>query len=154
MVFALVAPAVTTLAVMSAPDTAVASRTKEQRAVDYVNAYRVSAGLPRLVIRTELTTAARLHANDMARRRVMTHTGSDGSDAGTRIWRAGYRWRTWAENVAAGYPSPESVARAWLNSSGHRTNIMNPGIYQVGVAYTISSNGTVYWTMDLATRRT
>ena len=80
----------------------------------------------------------------------MTHTGSDGSDAGTRIGRAGYSAGTWGENVAAGYGSASSVVDGWMNSSGHRANILNGAFTQIGVAVAYSADGTAYWTMVLA----
>lgn len=82
--------------------------------------------------------------------RQMTHTGSDGSDAGTRISRAGYAAGTWGENVAAGFGSADSVVEGWMNSSGHRANILNGAYTQIGVAVAYSADGTPYWTMVLA----
>ena len=57
-------------------------------------------------------------------RRHESHAGSDGSNAGQRIERQGYRWRAWAENVAVGYPDAASVMDGWMNSPGHRENIL------------------------------
>jgi uncharacterized protein YkwD len=80
----------------------------------------------------------------------MTHTGSNGSDAGDRIRAAGYQPSTWGENVAAGYTSASSVVAGWMGSSGHRANILNPAFTEIGVASATAADGTRYWTMVLA----
>ena len=68
----------------------------------YVNTYRKRAGAPPVALQWQLNQAAQRHANEMAQRRYITHTGKDGSNAGTRISRTGYRWWIWGEDVAAG----------------------------------------------------
>jgi uncharacterized protein YkwD len=97
-----------------------------------------------------LNTAAAVHSADQAARNQMTHTGSDGSNAGDRISAAGYQAGTWGENVAAGYTSASSVVAGWMGSSGHRANILNPAFTQIGVASATAADGTRYWTMVLA----
>ena len=79
----------------------------------------------------------------------MTHTGSDGSDAGDRLTRAGFVWRAWGENVAAGYTSVQSVFDGWMASAAHKAQILGNFAY-VGMAAVASSTGTVYWTLDFA----
>lgn len=119
-------------------------------AVNAVNGSRAGAGLPPLVVDSRLTSAAQRHANDMANRRLMTHTGSDGSNAGQRIAMYGYGASMWAENVAAGYATAADVVNAWMNSSGHRANILNSQLVNIGVAAATGSNGVVYWSMVFA----
>lgn len=119
-------------------------------AVNSVNGYRAGAGLAPLVVDTRLTSAAQSHANDMASRRLMTHTGSNGSNAGQRIAVYGYGAAMWAENVAAGYTTATDVVNAWMNSSGHRANILNSQLVNIGVAAATGSNGVRYWTMVFA----
>ncbi len=80
----------------------------------------------------------------------MSHAGSDGSDAGVRISRAGFSGNKWGENVAAGYSSANTVVAGWMGSPGHRANILNANFTSIGVAYAQSSDGTMYWTMVLA----
>ena len=65
------------------------------------------------------------HSKDMSANGRMTHTGSDGSAPGHRLNRAGYTWRSYGENVAAGHRNEEAVMTAWINSSGHCRNIMS-----------------------------
>lgn len=80
----------------------------------------------------------------------MGHTGSDGSSAADRISANGGSFQTWGENVAAGYGSAAGVIDGWMNSSGHRENILNPSMTQIGIAVAIAADGTLYWTMVLA----
>ena len=102
-----------------------------------------------LSINGSLTSAAQAHANDQAARDTMSHTGSDGSNAGTRIQRTGYPVRNWGENVAAGYSTPDAVVAAWMASPGHRANIVSGSFTQIGVAVAYAADGTAYWAMEL-----
>ena len=101
---------------------------------------------------SRLNQAAQLHSQDQAARKTMSHVGSDGSRAGDRITRAGYAWRSWGENVAAGYGTAESVMAAWMNSPGHRANILS-GNTEIGLGLAYASNGVPYWTQVFATPR-
>jgi uncharacterized protein YkwD len=115
-----------------------------------VNQYRAEAGLGPVVIDGRLTDAAQSHANDLAQRLVLTHTGTDGSNAGARISARGYGWTTWAENAAAGQPTPADVMNSWINSPGHAANMRNGAMANIGVAAAQGSNGVTYWVMVLA----
>jgi uncharacterized protein YkwD len=119
-------------------------------AITLTNQARANAGLAPLSANAALNSAAAAHSADQAARNLMTHTGSNGSNAGDRIRAAGYQPSTWGENVAAGYSSASSVVAGWMGSSGHRANILNPAFTQIGVASATSANGTRYWTMVLA----
>ena len=119
----------------------------------YVNAHRRRYGLAPLALDWRLNVAAQRHAVDMAARRVMTHTGSDGSNGGTRITRAGYRWSAWGENVAAGFTSSSAVVWAWLQSSSHRANMLNSRFRHMGLGVKRASNGTLYWCLLMAAPR-
>jgi uncharacterized protein YkwD len=114
------------------------------------NTERAAAGLGPVTAHPALTTAALVHSRDQASMRQMTHTGSDGSNAGQRIQRAGYTWRTWAENVAMGYGTAASVMSGWMGSPGHRANILNRSVVHIGVAVVTGGDGRTYWTMVLA----
>jgi uncharacterized protein YkwD len=115
-----------------------------------VNEQRAASGLAPLASNTRLVAAAETHSADQAGRDRMSHTGSNGSSAGDRITAAGYSWRSWAENVAAGYATAADVMNGWMNSPGHRNNILSSNATQIGVAAVASADGTVYWTMVLA----
>ncbi|SCG57707.1 CAP domain-containing protein [Micromonospora halophytica] len=122
-----------------------------QQVVDLVNAERAKAGCGKLGIDDKLMTAAQRHSQDQADHQKMSHTGSDGSDAGDRIDRVGYAWRTYGENVAWNQKTPAAVMDAWMNSPGHRANILNCAFTEIGVGVA-SSNGP-YWTQVFAAPR-
>jgi uncharacterized protein YkwD len=119
--------------------TAVAQRVLEL--VNEVRAQQRRCGRQRmgathaLTLSATLTRAAAVHAADMAANSFMGHRGSDGSEVGVRVRRAGYVWRSVGENVAAGQPDPESVVRAWLDSPGHCANLMGAQFREMGVAF-------------------
>ncbi len=114
-----------------------------------LNANRANAGVGPLAACATLESAAQDHTADQAATNVMSHTGSDGSDIGTRADRAGYiGWTNLGENVAYGYTSVDDVMTAWMNSPGHRANILDPAFHDVGLAEVASSSGVEYWTQD------
>ncbi|MFE9483159.1 CAP domain-containing protein [Streptomyces spororaveus] len=115
-----------------------------------VNQERASAGCPAVSLNAKLTKAAQDHSADMASHSNMSHTGSDGSDPGTRITRAGYAWSTYGENVAYGYSTPEKVMEGWMNSQGHRENILNCSFKEIGIG--LAQPGS-YWTQDFGAAR-
>ena len=124
-----------------------------QQVVDLANAERARAGLPGLSVDQRLTSAAQAHSADQAARDTMSHTGSDGSNAGARISAQGYAWRAWAENVAMGYPDGASVTTAWMSSPGHRANILSASVTQIGVGLAYAADGSPYWTQVFAAPR-
>lgn len=117
------------------------------------NNARAAKGLAPLTIDSRMTTAAEAHSIEQAQRQKMTHTGRNGSNAGQRLTVLGYSWSTWGENVAAGQADCASVMSAWMNSSGHRANILNPAFVNIGMGAVKGPNGVIYWTMDLAKPR-
>jgi uncharacterized protein YkwD len=102
-----------------------------------------------------LAAAAAVHSLDMAEHGTASHRGSDGSDSGERITRAGYAWRGSGENVAAGQPTAEDVVEAWLDSPGHCATLMEPKFVETGIAFALAPgrNPSVYWTQVFATPR-
>jgi uncharacterized protein YkwD len=117
------------------------------------NAARQDEGCSALRMDSKLRTAARRHSNDMARFGYMSHTGHDGSGPAQRIRAAGYQITgAWAENIARGYPSPAAVMDGWLNSPGHRANIVNCSLRAIGVGVVRSTGGRLYWTQDFGAR--
>ncbi|MET0326965.1 MAG: CAP domain-containing protein, partial [Ilumatobacteraceae bacterium] len=129
------APAPAAPASIAAPSSAV------QQVVDLTNARRADNGLGPLTLSAALTNAAQAHSADQAATNTMSHAGSDGSNLADRLARAGYRATTWAENVAAGYPDATAVMSGWMNSPGHRANILNGNFTQIGVGVAYSANG-------------
>ncbi|MFD9970699.1 CAP domain-containing protein [Streptomyces sp. NPDC059011] len=120
------------------------------RVVELVNSERSKAGCSPVKVNAKLTKAAQDHSKDMAAHRNMSHTGSDGSDPGARITRAGYNWSTYGENVAYGYETPEKVMAGWMSSPGHKKNILNCEFKEIGVGLAQPGN---YWTQDFGTAR-
>lgn len=127
--------------------------TPAEEVVARTNQARAAAGVAPLIVDAAVMRAAAVHSADQAAMRRMTHTGSDGSNAGARLTRAGYAWRAWGENVAAGQRTAADVTGAWLGSSGHRANMLNASFEHIGVAVAYDANGIPYWTMVLGARR-
>jgi len=128
--------------------------TKHQLALDgmlrAINEVRLASGLGAYQWNDVVTLAAQQHSDDMAANRTMTHTGSDGSNAGDRLERVGFQWSGWGENIAAGFIDPGAVVRAWLASPTHRRHLLGNFRY-MGVGIATSDEGIQYWTLDLAT---
>jgi len=103
-----------------------------------------------------LTSASLMHSDDMVAANFFAHTGSDGRSAGQRITAAGYVWRTWGENIAAGQPTVARVMADWMKSPGHCANLMNANFRDIGVACVAGSSGTTYrtyWTQNFGALR-
>lgn len=119
--------------------------------LELTNAERTARGVAPLRLDVRLNRAAQAHSDEQAARGAMSHTGADGSSPGDRIDRTGYRWSRWAENVAAGYGSADAVVRGWMGSDGHRRNILNPQLTELGLGVAVTPSGTPYWTQVFAT---
>lgn len=102
-----------------------------------------------------LASAAAAHVADMAARDAFSHKGPDGTDAGRRIAAAGYRARTWGENIAAGYGSVDAVVAAWFASDGHCATLMNAAMRDIGLACVRSDGASypTYWALNVAAPR-
>lgn len=129
--------------------------TFEDEVIRLVNEERAKNGnLPPLTKNAQLTLSAQMHTKDMiCNIKGLDHTGSNGSNPGDRIIAANYFCcTTWAENIAAGQSTPAAVMNAWMNSPGHRRNILNPTVTEIGVGYFVSPNVQFgrYWTQNFA----
>ncbi|MFI5696218.1 CAP domain-containing protein [Kribbella sp. NPDC051586] len=111
------------------------TNTQERQVLDYTNQIRQQQGCGPLRLDSALVEAAGEHASDMVRRHYMDHTSPDGQDPGDRMAAAGYRGSTWGENIAAGYDSAQKVVAAWMQSDGHRKNILNCRFTTIGIGY-------------------
>jgi uncharacterized repeat protein (TIGR01451 family) len=124
--------------------------------INLVNQERVNAGCAPLAFNQQLTAAAQGHSTDMALNDFFSHTGSNGSSPWERIDDTGYQWSYAAENIAAGYTTPQAAVNAWMNSDGHRANILNCILEDTGVGYYYLANDTGdtnyhhYWTQVFA----
>src|SRR5205814_8113303 len=87
---------------------------------------------------------------DGAARHYFDHTTPEGVSFAKRITDAGYRWSAAAENIAAGQQTPAKVMEAWMNSPGHRANILNCGYVNIGIGLAVGGR-TPYWTQDFGT---
>jgi uncharacterized protein YkwD len=125
------------------------------RVVTLTNAERAKAGCGPLAVDATLTAVAQAHSADMAAHNYFDHNSQDGRSPFDRITAAGYRFSTAAENIAAGQRTPQAVMTGWMNSPGHKANILNCALHEIGVGYATSSSSTygVYWTQDFGTQR-
>jgi uncharacterized protein YkwD len=121
-----------------------AASSQQQQVVDLVNVERGKAGCRPLTVDQRLVTAAQLHSEDMSANNYFSHTSLDGRTFDQRIKAAGYP-NPAAENIAKGQRSAEQVMSSWMNSSGHRANILNCGLTTIGVG--LDTDGW-YWTQD------
>lgn len=105
----------------------------------------------------QLETAALSHSQDMQQNNFFSHTSSNDQGPNARITNQGYRWSTYGENIAAGYPSMEAVLRTWLRStSGHCEAIKSTSYTEIGAALvlgTMSNSYPNYWTLNFAKPR-
>ncbi|MFI8962810.1 CAP domain-containing protein [Streptomyces sp. NPDC053493] len=124
----------------------------EAKVVSLVNTERRKAGCEPLRADPQLRQAAQSHADDMAAHGRYSHDGPDGSNAGDRIAAAGYSWSTWGENIHRGPRTPARAVEEWMNSDGHRENILNCAFKDIGVGVNLASNGP-WWVQDFASAR-
>lgn len=114
-----------------------------KQVVNLVNAERAKEGLSPLKIDTKVQAAAHVRAKECEK--SFSHTRPNGSSFATALKEQNVSYRSAGENIAWGQRSPEAVMKAWMNSSGHRANIMNPNFTTIGVGYYQNANGTNYW---------
>jgi uncharacterized protein YkwD len=120
--------------------------------VDLVNIERAKAGCPLLAVDNTLTSVALAHSTDMAVSGFFTHTNLLGQTPGDRMTAAGYVWRQEAENIAGGQRNPAEAVTSWMNSPGHRANILTCSLCETGVGYYYSRTSQYghYWTQVFA----
>lgn len=116
----------------------------ESEVVRLVNLERTSRGLSPLRSNWELARVARIKSEDMSRNRYFSHTSPTYGSPFDMMKNFGIRYTAAAENIAYGQRTPQSVVTGWMNSAGHRANILNGNFNQIGVGY--FNAGTPYWT--------
>lgn len=121
----------------------------EQRVVELTNAERVKQGLPALKIDTELSKVARVKSEDMQKNNYFDHNSPTYGSPFDMMKKFGISYTSAGENIAQGQRTPEEVVQAWMNSAGHRANILNNGFTHIGVGYVESGN---YWTQQFITK--
>ncbi|HVG11120.1 MAG TPA: CAP domain-containing protein [Thermoanaerobaculia bacterium] len=121
-----------------------------------VNARREAAGAPPIVLDPRLNAAAQKHAEDMLTRSFYDHRNLEGLQPRDRVVQAGYRPFLVAENIARGHTTVEEAMDAWMQSRGHRGNLLNPAFTQMGVGCAVGTNAagaTVLWVQDFGRER-
>lgn len=130
----------------SAPDNGPADETAlsyAEQVAALVNEERAKAGLPALEVNAEITEAANVRAKEI--KQSFSHTRPDGSSFSSALKEQGVSYRGSGENIAWGQKSPEQVMNGWMNSEGHRANILNKNFKNIGVGYYQDANGVNYW---------
>lgn len=119
-----------------------------EEVVTRTNAQRSVAGCPALAVDARLAASAQEHSADMAARNYFDHSGRDGRSPFDRIAAAGYVFSIAAENIAAGQRTPADVVADWMASPGHRANILNCSLSQIGVGFATGGDYGTYWVQD------
>ena len=115
----------------------------ESEVIRLVNEVRRENVLKALTANWELSRVARYKSQDMLNKGYFSHTSPTYGTPFQMIKAFGLSFRTAGENIARGYPTPQAVVNGWMNSSGHRANILNASYTQIGVGYVAQGN---YWT--------
>ncbi len=115
----------------------------EQEVIRLVNEVRVQNGLKALTHNWELSRVARYKSQDMKDKGYFSHTSPTYGSPFQMMKSFGITYRSAGENIARGQRTPQEVVNAWMNSAGHRANILNSSFTQIGVGYVASGN---YWT--------
>ncbi|MFJ7077739.1 CAP domain-containing protein [Streptomyces sp. NPDC098781] len=125
----------------------------EAQVIDLVNKERAAAGCAPVTENASLTKAADDYSDVMADSGKLSHTGPDGSTMVTRAEAAGYTgWSTLGENIAVGHPDAAAVMKGWMDSPGHKANILNCSYKEIGVGVHPGDGGP-WWTQDFGARR-
>lgn len=117
----------------------------ESKVASIVNTERTKAGLKPLILDTSLSKVARIKSQDMADKNYFSHTSPTYGSPFDMMKQFGINYTAAGENIAKGQATAESVMKAWMNSPGHKANILSSKFGKIGVGYVIK-NGTPYWT--------
>lgn len=121
-------------------------KTQESEVVRLVNIERSKNGLSLLKENWELSRVARYKSQDMINKSYFSHTSPTYGSPFTMMESFGLRFSAAGENIAMGQRTPQEVVNAWMNSPGHRSNILSPNYAQIGVGLAKDKNGICYWT--------
>ncbi|SFB16331.1 uncharacterized protein, YkwD family [Lentibacillus halodurans] len=117
----------------------------EQQVVELTNEERTAQGLEPLEVDTELSKVAREKSRDMAENNYFSHDSPNYGSPFDMMKQYGISYQTAGENIAKGQQTPEQVVNGWMESEGHRENIMNPNFTHIGVGYVEQGN---HWTQQ------
>ncbi len=148
-----------TLTVTTCDSEGIELSAEEKRTFDLHNQTRSSYGLEPLCLDSALTQAAREHSQEMLDKGYFEHESYNGETTGERLKRFGYEWEVFAENIAwgttASNSTPEYIFESWMKSSGHKANILDENLQEVGIgAHKGTSDtysGAIVYTVDFAT---
>ncbi len=118
----------------------------QQQVLDLVNAERAKRGISALTLDSSLSSIATKKSQDMVNKNYFDHTSPTYGSPFDMMKQFGISYRTAGENIAKGQKTPQEVVAAWMNSEGHRKNILNPNFTNLGVGIAKDSNKTTYWT--------
>lgn len=121
----------------------------EQQVIDLTNQERAKNGLPALKLDVQLSKAARAKSVDMQTNKYFSHTSPTYGSPFDMMKQFGINYRGAGENIAMGQRSPQEVVNSWMNSSGHRANILNKSFTHIGVGHAANGN---YWTQMFITK--
>ncbi len=124
----------------------------EHEVIQLVNQERAKYGLKPLNAHWELSRVARIKSQDMRDRNYFNHTSPTYGSPFEMIKNFGLTYRMAAENIAAGQTDPHSVMNNWMNSTGHRNNILNPNLTHIGCGYAQGGKWRHYWTQMFITK--
>jgi uncharacterized YkwD family protein len=113
-----------------------------------VNEQRAANGLKPLTANTQLTNTATLKSQDMAKLNYFDHTSPTYGSPFDMMKKYGISYRTAGENIAMGQTTPAQVMQGWMNSPGHRANILNASFTQIGVGIAKNAQGQLIWTQQ------
>ncbi len=117
----------------------------EQQVLDLVNKERTSNGLSPLTLNAEVSKVAQMKSEDMRDKNYFSHTSPTYGSPFDMLKKFNVKYTYAGENIAKGQKTPEAVVNAWMNSEGHRANILNPNYTQMGIGYALKGS-TPYWT--------
>ena len=122
--------------------------TLENQVITLVNKQRAARGLPALKRGATLSYCARLKSQDMVKRNYFSHTSPTYGSPFQMMEYFGLKFSAAGENIAYGQQTPQAVMNAWMNSPGHRANILNASYTYIGVGAAKKSSGVIYWTQE------
>lgn len=122
------------------------TRAFEREVIRLVNVERAKVGLKPLSENVKLSKVARIKSQDMINKKYFSHYSPTYGSPFDMMKKFGIRFRAAGENIAMGQKTPKEVMNAWMNSAGHRRNILNPNFTQIGVGVAKDSKGRLYWT--------
>lgn len=121
-------------------------KTLEAEVIRLVNVERAKVGRPKLTENSELSHVARIKSNDFIKNNYFSHTSPTYGTPFDMLKSFGITFTAAAENIASGQRSASEVMNSWMNSSGHRANILSSTYNQIGVGVAKNNNGNLYWT--------